>query len=300
MDHGLSLAQIRVIATLAATRRVNATAKELAITQPSVSKHVAMLERRYGHRLFDRQGQLFTPTDLCERLLPRLRTLLALADELGAELDGLRGLREGRLRVGYSTHQFVMHVLGAFMDTFRGIKIEARCMASFDLLEQVRAGKLDAAFVTLPGAEADLHMLELRREELVLMTGPDHALAAQDSISLRDLSGWPLIQREATSGTRRALEAFAVQDGIALHTALDLGSWESMRDAVAAGIGVGVVMAGEICQDRKMKSIRIMTGRGKALAVGHYLVCVSEARDLAAIKALFDLTERLAQPATLP
>lgn len=300
MHHNLTLAQIKVIAMLAATRRVNATAKELAITQPSVSKHLSTLENRYGHRLFERQGQYLVPTELCESLLPRLRTLLALADELDAELNGLSGLREGRLRVGYSTHQFVMHVLGAFMDSFRGIKIEARCMASFDLLEQLRAGKLDAAYVTLPGAEADLHMLELRREQLVLMTGPDHPLASQDGIFLRDLSAWPLIQREVTSGTRRALEAYAVREGVALNTALDLGSWESMRDGVAAGIGVGVVMAGEICQDRKMRAVQIKTARGKPPSVGHYLVCVSEARDLAAIKALFDLTDRLAITATLP
>lgn len=300
MHHNLTLAQMRVIATLAATRRVNATAKELAITQPSVSKHLSTLESRYGHRLFERQGHFLVPTELCERLLPRLRTMLALAEELDDELNGLRGLREGRLRVGYSTHQFVMHVLGAFMDSFRGIKIEARCMASYDLLEQLRAGKLDAAYVTLHGEEADLHMLELRREEMVLMTGPDHPLATQDSISLRDLSAWPLIQREATSGTRRALEAYAVREGVALNTALDLGSWESMRDGVAAGIGVGVVMAGEICQDRKMRAVQIKTARGKPPSVGHYLVCVSEARDLAAIKALFDLTDRLAITATLP
>ncbi|MFU8866023.1 MAG: LysR substrate-binding domain-containing protein [Rhodobacterales bacterium] len=295
----MTLAQIRVIATLAATRRVNTTAKELAITQPSVSKHLSTLESRYGHRLFERQGQFLVPTELCESLLPRLRTLLALAEELDDKLNGLRGLREGHLRVGYSTHQFVMHVLGAFMDSFRGIKIEARCMASYDLLEQLRAGKLDAAYVTLPGEEADLHMLELRREEMVLMTGPDHPLATQDSISLRDLSAWPLIQREATSGTRRALEAYAVREGVALNTALDLGSWESMRDCVAAGIGVGVVMAGEICQDRKMRSVQIKTARGKPPTVGHYLVCVSEARDLASIKALFDLTDRVKMTATL-
>lgn len=295
MHQNLTLAQMRVIATLAATRRVNATAKDLAISQPSVSKHLSTLESRYGQRLFERQGHFMVPTELCERLLPRLRTVLALAEELDDELNGLRGLREGRLRVGYSTHQFVMHVLGAFMDSYRGIKIEARCMASFDLLEHLRAGKLDAAYVTLPGKEADLHMLEVRREDIVLMTGPDHPLAARDSISLRDLSAWPLIQREATSGTRRALGAYAVREGVALTTALELGSWESMRDAVAAGIGVGVVMAGEICQERKMRSVRIKTARGKPPTVGHYLVCVSEARDLAAIKALFDLTDRLTQ-----
>lgn len=284
---------MRVIATLAATRRVNSTAKELAISQPSVSKHLSTLESRYGQRLFERQGHFMVPTELCERLLPRLRTMLALAEELDDELNGLRGLREGRLRVGYSTHQFVMHVLGAFMDSFRGIKIEARCMASFDLVEQLRAGKLDAAYVTLPGKEADLHMLELRREEMILMTGPDHPLASRDSISLRDLSAWPLIQREATSGTRRALVAYAVREGVTLNTVLELGSWESMRDGVAAGIGVGVVMAGEICQDRKMRSVQIKTARGTSPTVGHYLVCVSEARDLTATKALFNLTDRL-------
>lgn len=299
MQHRLSLAQLRVIEALARTRRINDAAKELAVTQPSVSKHLSTIETRYGHRLFERQGQHLVATELCEKLLPRLRTLLALAKEIDTELDGLRGLREGRLRVGYSTHQFVMHVLGAFMDSFRGIKIEARCMASFDLLDQLRGGKLDAAFVTLPGAEADLHMLELRREELVLMTSLDHPLAGQETMLLRDLSAWPLIQREATSGTRRVLEAIAVREGVRLNTALDLGSWESLRDAVAAGIGVGVVMAGEIAQDPKMCAIRIETGRAKAPTVGHYLVCMSDARDLAAIKALFNLTEKLAESTTL-
>jgi DNA-binding transcriptional LysR family regulator len=289
MKRSLTLAQLRVIDALARTGRIGVAAAELGITQPSVSKHLGTVETRYRQRLFDRQGRLFVATDFCLSLLPRIRTLIALAQEIDAALDGMRGLREGRLRVGYSTHQFVMHVLGGFMDSFRGIKLEARCMASFDLLALLRTGALDAAFVTLPGRESDLHMVELRREELVLMTGPDHPLAARESLRLRDLSGWPLIQREATSGTRRTLEAMAVREGVALNTALDIGSWESLRDAVTAGIGVGVVMAGEIGNDPKIRATRIETGKGRRLSVGHYLVCLNEARELSAIKALFDL-----------
>lgn len=299
MAKSLTLAQIRVVEALARRGRISDASADLGITQPSVTKQLATVETRFRQRLFLRNGRKLTPSELCETLLPRMRTVLALAEEVEAALEGARGLQEGRVRIGYSTHQFVMHVLGAFMDSFRGIKIEARCMASFDLLAQLRDGKLDAAFVTLPGQEAGLDMLELRREVLVLMTRPSHPLALQDSVSLRDLAGLPLIQREGSSGTRRALEAVAVQQGVHLHTALDLGSWESMRAAVLADIGVGVVMAGEIGTDAEMRAIPIETGKGKPLSVGHYLVCLSDARNLSAISALFDLSNRLLGDVTI-
>ena len=212
-------------------------------------------------------------------------------------------MREGRLRVGYSTHQFVMHVLGAFMDSFRGIKIEARCMASFDLLDKLRAGNLDAAFVTMPGAEADsAHAGTAPRKSFVLMTGPGPSAGrGKTAYRCADLSAWPLIQREVTSGTRRTLEANAVREGAALNTVLDLGSWESMRDAVAAGHW-GWRGDGRRNLRGSQDAVRSVSrrGRGKVLTVGHYLVCVSEARDLATIKALFDLTERVAVSTTLP
>lgn len=295
---GLSLAQLRVIDALARTGSIQATATALGIAQPSVTKHLTTIEGRYRQRLFERRGRQLIAAEACEALLPRIRTLLALAEEIESDLEGLRGLKEGRLRIGYSTHQFVMHVLGGFMDSFRGIKIEARCMASFDLLAQLRAGVLDAAFVTLPSAESDLAMIELRREALVLMTGTDHPLAARTSVHLSEISDWPLIQREGTSGTRRALEAMAVRDGVKLNAVLELGSWESLRDAVLRGIGVGVVMAGEIGGDVQMRAIPIDSAKGQALTVGHYLVCLSQARELAAINALFELAGRVSENTT--
>lgn len=254
-----TLKQLRVIGALARKSRIVDAAADLGIAQPAVSRHLGTVEKRFRQRLFLRRGRQIVPSALCETLLPRIRTLLSLAVEVETALDGLRGLNERRLRVGYSTHQFVMHVSGGFMDAVRGIKIEARCMASFDLLTQLRAGTLDAAFVNLPGLEFELHMLELRRADLVLMAGPGHPLADESSINLRELSKWLLIQRETSSGNRRALEATAMREGVALRTLLDLGSWESRRAAVEAGIGGGVVMAGEISEASGLCAITIAT-----------------------------------------
>jgi len=290
MRPGLTLAQLRVLEALVRAGHVSGAAAALKITQPSVSKHLATIEARSRQTLFVRAGRRLTPTALTESLLPRIRTLLALADEVDAMLADGEGLRAGTLRVGYSTHQFVMHILGAFMDAHRGIRIEARCMASFDLLAQLRGGGLDAAFVTMPGAEADLDILELRREALVLMVGPDHPLAGRDSLPLRDLAGLPLVQREASSGTRRTLEAVAVGAGVTLTPAMSLGSWEPLRGAVLAGIGAGVAMAGEVRGDPDLRAVPILTGAGRPLEVGHYLVCPAGARRLAAIAALFEVS----------
>ncbi len=81
---------------------------------------------------------------------------------------------------------------------------------------------------------------------------------------------------------------------------LELGSWESLRDAVARGIGVGIVMEGEIGPDPEMRAIPIEGAKGQTLTVGHYLVCQSEARGLAAIDALFQVTQRYAETTTIP
>ena len=298
MRSALTLAQLRLLDALARTGSITRAARALSISQPSVSTQLRTLETRYRMRFFNRKGQALEPTAAGLALLPRIRALLALADEIENALQATCELKQGRLRVGYSTHQFVMRVLGEFMDRHRGIKIEARSMASFDLLALMRAGEIDAAFVTMPFLEADLAVLELRREPIVLMVPRDHALAAGGRIGLRELEALALVQRESSSGTRRTLEGAAVQAGVRLRTVLDLGSWESMRAGVLAGIGLGVAMAGELGEDPEIAAVAVDLPGGRPLTVGHYLVCLTETRPLAAVDALFAIAGRMLQNLT--
>lgn len=300
MRSSLTLAQLRLLDALARSGSITRAARALSVSQPSVSSQLRGLENRYRLRLFARDGHRLEPTEEGEALLPRIRALLALADEIEGALNGVRELEQGRLRVGYSTHQFVMRVLGSFMDRHRGIRIEARSMASFDLLKQLRGGEIDAAFVTLPTPEAELALLELRREAVVLMAPKDHPLSGSGRIALKALAGQRLVQREPSSGTRRALEGAAARAGIGLQSVLDLGSWESMRAGVLGGIGLGVAMAGELGSDPEIVAIEVELPGGRALSVGHYLTCLPESRALAAINALFALTETLQESMTEP
>lgn len=287
----VTLAQLRVIDAVARTGAVGRAAKELGISQPSVSSTLNGFEARYRVRLFARNGHSLKPSPLCDALLPRIRTVLALAEEIETRMQGEHALETGRIAVGYSTDQFVMPVLSRLIAKHPGIRIEARAMASEDLLALLGAGGIEAAFVTTAEPDAELASLLVRRERVVLMVPKGHPLAGKGPISWRRIEELPLIRREPTSGTRKIFDAAARAAGVRPRSVLDLGSWASLREAVIAGIGLGVAMRGEIGEDPEVASVPI---DDPSLVARHYLVTPRSLRLLATVSALFEAAEQVA------
>ncbi len=281
----VTLAQMRVIEAVARTGAIGRAARELGVSQPSVSAALNGFEARFRVRLFARDGRSLRPTALCEALLPRLRTVVALADEIERQMLSETALASGRLSVGYSTDQFVMPVLSRFMAEHPGVRIEARSMASGDLLRLLKDGAIEAAFVTLDAPEEGLEARLLRRERIVLMMPAGHPLAGAGPLPWRAVAGLPLIRREGTSGTRRIFDRAARANGVSPSVVIDLGSWASLRAAVVAGIGVAVAMAGEIGEHPEIAAVPI---DDEALVVGHWLVTQPSLALLATVSALFD------------
>ena len=286
----LTLPQIRVIEAICRTGAVGAAARDLGVSQPTVSAQLRQIEDRYHLRLFQREGHRMLPGPLALALLPRMRAALALVGEMATMLDRTSSLDAGRLGIGYSPHQFVMSILSAFITRHPGLRIEARSQASADLLDLLRRGEIDAAFVTLPIPDPDLTALELRRDRIVLMMPMGHPLLVRGELDWADVATLGLIRREASSGTRAVFDRAAQASGRPMQHLLDLGSWESLRGAVIEGIGIGIAMAGEI--DPTDTQIRALPIRDPALQVGHFLVCLHEMRNVAPVAALFALTGR--------
>lgn len=283
-----TLVQLSVLEAIARCGGIGAAARDLGLSQPSVSNHLAhQIEERLSSRLFDRSGHRLEANALLRPLLPRLRALLQISEDVAAALGGLATLETGRLSIGYSTHQFIMDILATFRQRHPGVRIEARCHGSYDLLEGLRRGSFEACFVTLAEPEPYLVCHELRREEVVLMVGRDSTLATRARLSWAELAGLDLIRREGASGTRRAFDAHAARERIALRTAIDLGSWESMRLAAAQGVGVGVALSGEIEPDDP--HIVALALEQPVPRLGHYLVTLPEHRNMGAVAALFEI-----------
>lgn len=287
----LTLVQLAVLEAVARCGGVGAAARDLNLSQPSVSNHLNQIEARLSLRLFRREGHRFEPNDRLRAILPRIRAILNLSADLEGALGAETALGTGQLTIGYSTHQFVMTVLAEYGTRFPGIRLRARSMGSFDLIAALRRGDIEAAFATLPAPEQNLVCRLLREEEIVLMVARGHPLAASGTIAWADLTGLALIRREPTSGTRAAFDAAAAQQGIDITARLDLGSWDSLREAASLGMGPALVMQGEI--DRADPRVAMVRVGPPFPMVGHYLVTLPEFRATAPVEALFTVVEAL-------
>ena len=285
----LSINQMRAVEAVVRTGSFSAAAKELGISQPSVSNHLSALEKHYSTQLIHRHGRHAEPTEACREVLSRIRSVLAMTDEIEHVLEGRRRLQAGSLSLGYSTYQFAMPILSDYMNSFPDIDIEARAMASHDIMPLLIDGKFDVAFVTAKEAPSNLHSAHICTEHVMLAVPNDHELAKKGSASWADVSSHPLIQREKSSETRRVFEQVASSAEAELNTVLALGSWGSIVASVHAGMGIGVAMKGEVTPPDDLVTIPI---EADGLTVSHFLVCLPEMQHVAAIKAMFKAAQK--------
>ena len=286
---GITLARLRAVDTVARTGSVSAAAEVLGLAQPSISNHVRALERAYTFRLFDRAGARVVATADLEALLPQIRAMLALADALDAQLARTRDAETGSLRVGYSTYQIAMPILSRFLEIAPGIALEARAAASGDVLRLLEASEIDVGLITARTPPAGLTAVHLLSTRIVLAVPPDHPALARAPLSWSEVSHLPLIQRERASGTRRMFEAAAVLARAPLQTRLVLGSWGSIAAMVREGAGAGVALEAEIGADSGLVALPVDDA---ALRAHHYLVCLPELEDIAAVARLTALARR--------
>ncbi|OJJ11287.1 LysR family transcriptional regulator [Alphaproteobacteria bacterium AO1-B] len=278
----LSLSQLRALEAVIRRGSFSAAAKEIGVSQPSISNHVHGLENRFKTRLIAKSGYSVSATPALEALLPKIRAILALTSDLESELLHQKQLGAGELRIGYSTYQLAIPRISAFMARHPEISIEARALATSDILDLFDNGDIDIGFVTGREIPAGLEGELLVQTRIVIAARADHPLASKGTVSWKDLETLPLLQRESSSGTRKMFEAAATVARIKPKTILALGSWGSIATLIRSGIGVGIAMEAEITDRDGCVAIPIDS---PSLIANHYVVWQKDMAGVAAIEA---------------
>lgn len=283
-------AQLRAFHAVALAGSFTAAAKRLRVSQPAVTMQVKALEDAYGVELFRRRGRTVERTELGSALLDLTTRLFGTEEEAQELLGAARALRKGRLRVGADAPYHVMALLAAFRERHPGIAISLAVGNASDVLRDLQGGRTEVAVLAEVPQGPHLHAVPCARYRVVAIVPRNHKWARRKRLALAELEGKPMVLREPESVTRRTFDAALRKAGVAPRVVMEIGSREGVREAVAAGLGIGIIASAELGEDARFVPLPIDDA---ALDNTEFAVCLAARRDLRMVRAFFALVPAL-------
>ncbi|MET3899255.1 aminoethylphosphonate catabolism LysR family transcriptional regulator [Devosia sp. UYZn731] len=277
----MNLAQLRAFHAVAKHGTFSAAAHVLNISQPAVTQNVRALEEAMGSRLFHRRGTGIELTADGDDLLPHVHQIIKGLEDVSARLENGKHLRTGHLAIGLCGPHVAMPLIRHFRSAHPGIRIDTRMHNSSLLLELVAQLRVDLAVVTLTAPVNDLVCHLLADQEVLLLVPAVHDWAERAEIDIAELQGQAFVTREQGSMTQRIFEKALEERGVGIQTELVLSSREAVKEAVAAGLGLGVVLDKELGHDTRLVGVKLT---GADLYAAEYLIVHPEVSELGAVR----------------
>jgi DNA-binding transcriptional LysR family regulator len=251
----MEIRQLRAFIAIAELGTFTAAAQRVHVTQAAISMQIRQLETELGARLFVRAPRHVMLTEAGEQLLQRARQILRDHDAAIDEIAELAGAERGRLRVGSASAMVTTDVLPKLLKELRKqhsrSEITVASGTSEALVQQILAGEIDVAFVSLPVEARGINTDRLSQDQLVAVASPRHRLAKQKTISAYTLAGEKLILGERGGNTRRLIDQFFSQAGVSLHVSMELSRQAAIRRMVEEDMGVGIVPLHSVAESVK-------------------------------------------------
>ncbi len=299
----ITLRQLQVFEAAARLAGYTKASKALHLSQPAVSMQIRLLEEQAGMPLFDQIGKKIHLTDAGRTLYRHAQGILAQVDEALLELEEMRGVRRGQLNITIAStaNYFAPQLLAAFCQRHPEVKVSLDVSNREHILTQLAESDKDLAIMGQPPEEANLIAHPFMENPLVVIASPTHALARKRAILPSRLTEETFISREPGSGTRMAAERFFDAANIHLATTMEMSSNEAIKQAVQAGLGLGVVSIHTLEMERALGRLAILDVQGFPIMRHWYAVHRPGKRFSVVAQAFLDfvLTEAgklLAQP----
>lgn len=269
-----TLRQLRVFESAARHLSLTRAAEELHLTAPAVSIQVKQLEGHAGATLFVRGGRRLKLTQEGEEVLLHARGILGHirgAEEAIAELDALeRGLLD--VAVINAGDHFFPWIVAAFRRLHPGIRVRLTVQNRDELLSRLAAQETDLAVISQPPVEPGHVATPFAPHPHVIAAAPTHPLAGRRRIPLARIAAEPILTRESGSSTRLAMDQAFAGAGIVPRIEMEIAANETIKQAAAAGLGVGFLSAHALRQELALGSLVILDVEGFPVMRQWYVV----------------------------
>ena len=253
--------RLQVFYTVAKLLSFTKAAETLHMTQPAVTFQVRQLEEHFNTRLFDRTHNRVTLTEAGRKSYEYAEEIFELYAEMENSVKELTGDVSGALTLGASTtiaEYMLPSLLSGFTKEYPDIQLRLKVSNTEGIVSMIENSMIDLGIVEGPVTNKNLLVEVCRVDHLVVIVPPDHDLSKQNEITMEELMHYPFICREEGSGTRDVIMGYMTEMGLDknnLNICLELGSPESIKGAVEAGMGVSIVSRATIEKELKLNSL---------------------------------------------
>jgi DNA-binding transcriptional LysR family regulator len=237
----MNLQHLRYFLAVARTGGFTRAAREMHVTQPTVSSGVSELERSLGVKLFNRDSRHVALTTDGRLLLSYAIQVEDLLEEAGERLER-RDLEPGEGfqfgAIDAAVIYLLPEILKEYMRSYPGVALKTQVAPSRYLVEDLLMNRSEFALIHLPYSHPKIETVPIYRDEMPLVVGSGHRFAHRDEVDLAAVVEEPLILFHADSVSRKVVDEKLAEAGLELGAVMELRSPEAMRKLVEAGVGI--------------------------------------------------------------
>lgn len=278
--------QVRSFHAVAKAGSFTGAAKDLNVSQPTITEQVKELEATYGIEVFNRAQRKVKLTATGRSLFEITQRLFGVVGETESYLRAAGDFGAGHLRISSVLPFFNIDMITAFRGNYPKVKISVSSGNSATILESLLAYESDVGVLSDHDPDHRLYTRIHDSHFVVAIVSCDHPLAKRKNIHLADLDGQPMVLREVGSNTRRVFETAIVTAGVVPDVIMEIESGEAVREAVAIGHGIGIYGELALPSDPRLKALPIVDAEMK---VNRYLACLKERRNELLVEAFFSV-----------
>ncbi len=274
----MDLWRLKVFRAVVEQGSFSRAARQIHLSQPTVSSHIKDVEAHYGCQLLDRFEKKVVPTRAGELLYQYAGRLLAVYEETEAALAATQGVVRGKLVIGGSTipaGYLLPAVIGHFIKEYPDVYVSLKAGDTQQITGEVLAGNLELGVVGARNKDKRLVQTKLMNDELRVILPNGHQWAGRRQIDLQDLAKEPFIIRERGSGTLMAIEEKLSEAGLSsrgMNIVAELGSTQAVIQGVKHQVGISIVSRLAVREAESAGLVKSVAIKGVRLTRQFYLI----------------------------
>lgn len=297
----VTLHQLRLFAGLARSMTMSRAAEEAHVSPSAFSIQVKQLSEGLGLPLHELVGKRLFLTDAGRAVAAAAQDVIERLELLDMELAQMRGLTRGRVRVAMITtaKYYATRLIGDFCRAHPEVEFSLEVVNRDEIVERMRMNLDDLYIVGQTPDDMDLVSVPFADNPLVVLAPAGHPLCGERGVEPARLGREPFILRERGSGTRQATERYFAEHTIRPSTRMTLGSDETIKQAVAAGLGLAV-LSRHVFKPGADEGLRELDVVGFPIVRRWHVVYLADKRLSPLARAFLQLLKDSRRPSTSP